>query len=224
MDKSNLKKAVVIGATGLIGSHLVKQLLADNRFAEVVVFVRRATGIKDTKLKEYVIDFKKPDEWSGKVKGDVFFSVLGTTLKQAGSKESEYKVDYTYQYLFAQAADENKIPAYILVSSAGANEKSRIFYTRMKGELDRDVQKLNFSSIHIIRPGLLAGKREKKRKAEKVYYIILNFLVKFGIFTGYRPVLAKNVAKLMIYYSFMDGRGIHESDEMHKVLLSLKII
>src|SRR6476619_3817620 len=95
--------ALVIGATGLVGNELVQQLLADDRFGSVVVFVRRTTGIQHSKLKELIINFDEPQNWNNLVKGDVLFSALGTTIKKAGSKEAQYKIDHNYQFEFARA-------------------------------------------------------------------------------------------------------------------------
>jgi uncharacterized protein YbjT (DUF2867 family) len=125
------------------------------------------------------------------------FSTLGTTLKQAGSKEKEYEVDFTFNLNFAKKAKENGIKNYILVSSVGANSKSRIFYTRMKGELDEAVSKLGFENLAILRPSSLTGIRAEKRFAEIISIPVATFLTKF-IFKKYRPIQDKVVAKAMI--------------------------
>ncbi len=130
-------KALVIGATGATGKDLVKQLLNDKDFEEVNIFVRKPLNFQNDKLKVHVIDFDKPEEWKNSVKGDVAFSCLGTTLKDAGSKEAQKKVDFNYQYEFAKAAKENNVDDYVLVSAYGANPKSKIFYSKMKGELEK---------------------------------------------------------------------------------------
>ena len=139
-----MKTAVVIGATGLVGSELVALLLADSRFETVKVFVRRSTGRQHPKLEEHLVNFDAVETWKEQLTGDVLFSAMGTTLKQAGSKDAQYKIDYTYQYNVAKAAAENGVPQYVLISSAGASPKSRIFYSRMKGELEESVKKLTF--------------------------------------------------------------------------------
>src|SRR5689334_5676279 len=98
------RTAMVIGATGLVGSHLVQLLLHDDRFAVVKIFARRSTGIQHPKLQERIIDFDHPERWKHLITGDVLFSALGTTLKTAGSKEAQYKIDHTYQFNVAKAA------------------------------------------------------------------------------------------------------------------------
>jgi uncharacterized protein YbjT (DUF2867 family) len=212
------KRAIVLGSTGLVGSHLVRQLLDDGRFEKVVAFSRRPSELAHPKLDQKIVDFENIADWSGLVKGDVLFSALGTTLKQAGSKAGEYKVDYTYQFQVARAASNNKVPVYVLVSSVGASEKSNIFYTRMKGELDRDVMKLAFEHIHILRPGLLVGKREKERGAEKISFRLIKGLNALGFFTKYKPVHANHVAKAMIKGSFIQGRQVWESKAIFDLL------
>ena len=125
------KTAIIIGATGLVGNNLLQQLLLDNDFSSVKIFVRRATGISHSKLKEFIIDFDKLELSKSDISGDVLFSCMGTTLKQAGSKSMQYKVDFTYQYQFAKLADENGVPDYLLISAASSSSKSKIFYSRM---------------------------------------------------------------------------------------------
>ena len=133
-------KAIVLGATGAVGLDLAEMLLKDDAFSEVEVFVRRAMPMESAKLTTHIVDFKQLNEWKDMIKGDVVFSCMGTTLKAAGSKERQYEIDYTYQLEFAKAAHSNGVAAYILVSSAMANSKSRLFYTRMKGELEDELE------------------------------------------------------------------------------------
>ncbi|OFX59094.1 MAG: NADH dehydrogenase, partial [Bacteroidetes bacterium GWB2_41_8] len=157
------KVANLIGASGLVGQQLLQQLLAHPEFEKVRSFVRRPSGNVHPKLDELVIDFDQPENWSKLVKGDVLFSSLGTTIKTAKTKENQYRVDFTYQYEFAKAAAENGISAYVLVSSMGANPKSSVFYSRMKGEWEVAVAKHNFRKCTIVRPSILDGDRKEPR-------------------------------------------------------------
>jgi uncharacterized protein YbjT (DUF2867 family) len=201
--------AIVIGATGLVGSYLMQLLLHDNRFSTVKVFVRRSTTIDHPKLEEHIIDFNEPEQWKHLVAGDILFSCLGTTLKTAGSKEAQYKVDHTYQFNFAKVAAENGVQVYVLVSAAMANVNSRIFYTRMKGELERDVMQLPFEYIHIIQPGMLAGERKENRPLEKIATPVIQFLNKLGIAKKQKPVHASIVAQAMINVSFKKHKSVN---------------
>jgi uncharacterized protein YbjT (DUF2867 family) len=204
-----MKTALIIGATGLVGKYLAELLLNDSRFGKVIVFARRTTGLNDPKLEEHIVDFNSPAEWMHLVKGDVAFSAMGTTLKQAGSKEAQYKIDYTYQYEFAKASAANGVPVYVLVSSAGADAKSTIFYSRIKGELENAVRKLNFTSVYFIQPSLLVGDREEKRGGEKIGFAVLKALNAIGILRKYKPIHGREVAKALLNCGAKAEKGVH---------------
>jgi len=207
--------ANVIGATGLVGKQLVDQLLSNDRFEKVRIFVRRETGLKHPKLEEVVVNFAETKSWETFLTGDILFSALGTTLKQSGSKEKQWEIDFTFNLNFAQKAKENGIENYVLVSSVGANSKSSMFYTRMKGELDEAVAKIGFQKYAIVRPASLTGDRREKRIAEKISIPILNVLTRF-IMKKYRPISDKTVAKAMINAAFGNTgeKTVWEADEV----------
>ncbi len=207
-----MRTAIVIGATGLVGSHLLQLLLADDRFGKVKVLVRRATGIVHPKLEERVVNFDKPTEWQHLVTGDVLYSAMGTTLKTAGSKEAQYKIDHTYQYETASAAAANGVPVYVLVSAGGADVSSRLFYSRMKGELERDINKLPFRNIHILRPAVLVGKRKEARAGEGIGAAITKVVSYIPGFKWLRPIEGAAVAQAMVNATFDDSSDIHIYD------------
>jgi uncharacterized protein YbjT (DUF2867 family) len=211
-----VKTALVIGATGLVGSQLVAQLLDDARFNKVIAFGRRKIGLSHPKLQEHVVDFESRESWSSLVKGEVAFSALGTTRKQAGSLAAQKKVDYDYQLAFARAAASNGVGTYVLVSSSSANPSSRIFYTRLKGELDRDVQQLGFERVRIMRPSLLAGERLQTRAGEKLGGALLGALNALGIARRYREIPGRVVARAMINAALdpENGTRIYTLDEL----------
>jgi uncharacterized protein YbjT (DUF2867 family) len=217
-SKRGLLVANVIGATGLVGKQLVNQLLSDDRFEKVRIFVRRETGLKNPKLEQQIVDFGEPETWENQLTGDVLFSALGTTLKQAGSKEKQYEIDFTFNLNFAQKANANGIENYVLVSSVGANSKSSIFYTRMKGELDEAVAKIGFKNLAILRPASLTGDRTNRRMAEEISIPVLNFLTRF-ILKNYRPISDKTVAQAMINAAFnqITGKTIWEASEVFEL-------
>lgn len=200
MEKGKI--AVVVGATGLVGGHLVDQLLEDHTIKEVKIFVRRAASIKHPKLTVHVVDFNNPDTFKNLVTGDMVFSCMGTTIKTAGSQDAQYKVDYTYQFEFAEMASENKVSDYFLVSSSGANSGSMFFYPRIKGQLEEQVKKLGFKKVVIVRPSLLVGERPEERMGEKFGEKFMNM---FGsIIPGlkkYKPILGAQVASAMLNVS-----------------------
>lgn len=189
--------ANVIGATGLVGKELVKLLLENENFEKVRIFVRRDSGFSHPKLEQLIVDFADEKTWTEKLTGDVLFSALGTTLKQAGSKEKQYEVDFTHNLNFARKAQKSGIKNYVLVSSVGANSTSSIFYTRIKGELDDAVAKIGFKNLVILRPASLAGERSEKRWMEEFSLPVVRFITKF-IFKKYRPIEGKIVAQAMI--------------------------
>lgn len=199
-------KALVIGATGATGKDLVNQLLQDKDFEEVSIFVRKPVDIQNEKLKVHVVNFDNPEEWKSKVKGDVAFSCLGTTLKAAGSKEAQKKVDFDYQYEFAKAAKENNVTDYILVSAYGANPKSKIFYSKMKGELEEAVKKLHFEKITIFKPGMLERK-DSDRTGEVLGSRIIKFANKLGLLESQKPLPTDVLAKAMINSSKIKSNG-----------------
>jgi len=189
--------ALVIGATGATGTELVKQLIDDNRFASVVIFSRRALDFTHAKLICHVVNFDNPQAWAHLVQGDVLFSALATTLKQAGSQKEQYKIDYTYQYQTAAIAAANGVANYVLVSAMGANAKSWLFYTRIKGELDNAVAALPFKQIHIFRPGFLLRQPDKIRPMEKIGVSIVNGLNKLGLLKSQKPLPVALLAQKM---------------------------
>ncbi len=201
-------EANVIGATGLTGEFLLRQLLDDARFTKVRAFVRRPLEMAHPKLEVCVIQFDAPETWKELVRGDVLFSTLGTTLKQAGSQAAQYRVDYEYQYRFAQAAAYNEVPCYVLVSSVGADARSWNFYSRMKGELDEAVQQLPFQSISIMRPGILDGPRKEKRKGEEMGLSLMRAAAKLPFLHPWRPIHVSIVAQAMIRAALEGQAGV----------------
>ena len=212
-----MKKAIVIGGTGMVGTQLVKLLLENQDYSEVVSLVRRASGVVHPKLKEQIFDFDKPEEWVNFVAGDVLFSTLGTTLAQAKTKEAQFKVDFTYQFAVAEIAAQNGIPVYVLVSSAGADSKSAVFYSNMKGKLDDAVKALPFKVISILRPGQLDGNRIETRTSEKMALSVVYALNKIGILRKYRPIQAVDAAKAMIHASEKQISAIYTLNEVHEL-------
>ena len=190
-------QALVIGATGAVGKDLVEQLLQDDSFERVDVFVRREVPIPSSKLVPHLVDFNRPEDWSGLLTGDVLFSCLGTTIKAAGSQDAQWKVDYTYQYEAAKAARDNGVRTLALVSSVGADARSRIFYTRMKGQLDEDVEKLGFPGCFILRPPSLIRKGSD-RFGEKAGVVLLKALNAIGLMRSWKPMPTEEVAAAMI--------------------------
>ena len=202
-----MKTALLIGSTGLVGSHLLDQLIKDPGFDKIKIFTRKSSGKKDEKLEEFIIDFDNVKEWAHHLSGDALFSALGTTIKKAGSKDAQYKIDFSYQYQVAEQAVKNGVNMYVLVSSAGADSGSKVFYSRMKGELEEAIRKLDFKSIRILQPGILDGDRNESRPMEKVAIHISRALTCIPGLKKFRPIHAETVAKAMINACFDESAG-----------------
>jgi uncharacterized protein YbjT (DUF2867 family) len=196
-NENKKMKALLIGATGATGKDLLELLLQDDKIDQVDIFVRRTLNLKNEKLNVHVIDFDEPEQWRTLVKGDVLFSCLGTTLKTAGSKDAQWKIDYDYQYQFAKIAKENNVNSCVLVSAANASVKSPIFYTKMKGQLEVDVKALAFSKLIIFNPPLLI-RENTDRKMEVLGANVITFFNKLGMLRSQKPLLTNQLAKAML--------------------------
>lgn len=212
-----MKKTIVIGATGMVGTQLIKLLVENEEFNEIVSLVRRKSGFNHPKLKEQIIDFEKPESWSKLITGDVLFSTLATTIARAKTKDAQFKVDFTYQFKVAEMAAKNGVSRYVLVSSSGANSKSGNFYLNMKGKLEDAVQSLPFEVISILRPGQLDGNREENRTGEKIALSVMYGLNKLGLFRRYKPIQAVQVAQAMINAAQKTQSASYSLDEVHKL-------
>lgn len=187
--------AIVIGATGLVGRALTRQLLADERYDKVTVFARRSTGLP---ADERIVDFDELASWRDQIVGDSLFSAMGTTLKQAGGKDAQWRIDYTYQYEVARAAADNAVASYHLVSAAGAKARSMVFYNRMKGQLEEAVTQLSFARIVIYQPSLLVGTREQSRAGEGFAEVAMKAVTWLPGVRRYRAIRGDTVAAAMI--------------------------
>lgn len=184
----------VLGATGLVGRALIALLEADSQVSKVRALVRRQPALNTQKTEWLEVNFEQKDEWACLVSGDALFSTMGTTLKAAGSKEAQRRVDFDYQYWGAQAAQKNGIKKIALVSSQGARASSRFFYPRIKGELEEAVKELGFEQTVILRPTFLDGERSTKRSGEETALKVLRHLPKWNALGSVRPVAVKKVA------------------------------
>lgn len=205
-----MKKALVIGGTGLVGNQLINLLLADGGYT-VTVLVRKPMPINHKRLTQVVFDFEKPDKTM--VQADEVFCCLGTTIKVAGSKPAFYKVDFEYVLSIAQIAHSNGASKFALVSSMGANEDSAVFYSKTKGAIEAAVTRVGFKSLFILRPSVLLGDRKEFRLGEKIGKVIMS-AISFAIPKKYRPIEARQVAKAMIACMNSGKTGVHvlESD------------
>lgn len=207
------KTAVIIGASGLIGQELVLQLLQDERYTKINALVRRPLNVDHDKLEQIRYDFDWPN--ADLVMGDELFCCLGTTIKTAGSQTAFRKVDYDYVLETAKMAQGNGTKKMAVISSMGADEKSKVFYSRIKGEIEAALQKLNFDSCHVLRPSLLMGARSELRMGELVGKLAMTAF-SFAVPKKYKGIEAKQVAKAMIATMNSENTGfqIIESDAL----------
>ncbi len=201
-----MKIAIVLGATGLVGQKLVDRLAKEDRIEKVIAVTRRPVEYVCAKIVNEVINFENIENYINVFRGDMIFSCLGTTVKQAGTIEKQRKVDFEYQYKAAKLSSENNISHYILVSSIGANEESKSPYLKMKGELEKSVSALPFKRVTILQPSLLKGDRESFRLGETVANCLLPIICKLPFLKCYRPIAGDDVAKKMVSVSLTSGK------------------
>lgn len=190
--------AIVIGATGATGKQLVAQLLENPAVKIVKVFVRKEVSVSHPKLQIFVVNFDATATWQHLITGNMLFSAMGTTLKQAGSKTEQYMVDVTYQYQVAKAAAANGVAIAVLLSAYGAKASSPIFYSKIKGELETLFIELPFSQLHIFQPGILERLTNDGRVFENVGVKLIKMLNAFGLFRSQKPLPVAVLAAKMI--------------------------
>jgi uncharacterized protein YbjT (DUF2867 family) len=213
----NKKTALLFGATGLTGSHLLHRLAADQRYNKIKVFARSEIHYDSDRIQVIRTRLEDIEKYSAAVSGDHLFCCLGTTIKKAGSRENFRKVDLEFPVNIAEIASRNKVPAFLVVSSVGADPGSRGFYLRVKGEMERALSAFEFTSLVILRPSMLLGKRKEFRlfeEAGKVFMKGAGFIFR-GRLRKYRAIEADTVAAAMIELAnSRTGKVILESDEI----------
>lgn len=217
----NKRRALLLGASGLIGGHCLTLLLQDDAYDKVVILVRKQLPQSDPKLIQHIVDFDRLREHADWFQADDVFCCLGTTIKKAGSQEAFRKVDFTYAYESAQLAADNGAEHFLLVSSLGADANSSVFYSRVKGELEIAVTALPFTAVSIFQPSLLLGERAEFRLGERIAEPVmkaLSFLL-FGPLRKYRAIEARTVAAAMIEVAKLQPKGVkvYESDRIQEL-------
>lgn len=210
--------ALIIGASGLSGEFCLRQLLTDNAYTKVIAYVRKPLNITNPKLEEVIIDFDNIPASATKITGDHLFICFGTTLKKAGSKENQFKIDYTYPVEFSKIAKQNGVSKVAVVSSIGANPHTSNFYLETKGKMEEALLNLNFETTCIVRPSFLLGPRKEVRIGEKMGILVFKAFSFFlsGSLKKYRAIHVEKVAKCMIEtLKTKTGIQIIESDKLH---------
>ncbi|HEX7528653.1 MAG TPA: oxidoreductase [Thermoanaerobaculia bacterium] len=212
------RAAIVAGASGLVGGHCLRRLLASGLHEQVIAFVRGPLNVTHKRLQQRTVDFERLSRMSAFPRAQDVFCCLGTTMKKAGSEEAFRKVDYEYVVRLAESSLRTGADRFFLVSAVGADPKSRVLYSRVKGEAEAEVARLGFAGLHIFRPSLLVGSRPEKRVAEELGIaaarLVSGFF--FGPARKYRPIKADTVAGAMIVIAREGSPGAHiyYADEM----------
>jgi uncharacterized protein YbjT (DUF2867 family) len=201
-----MKTAIVVGATGLIGSHVVKQLLTDARYDRVRILVRKPTGMQHAKLEERIVDFNNLSGQAEVFAGDDLFCCLGTTLKAAGSAEARRRVDRDLVIAVARASEGN-VKQFAVISSVGADARSGNAYLRDKGEMENAVAALRFDAAIVLQPSFFYGDRKEERTGEQIGIVLAKL---FSPLMGkYKALPADKVAAAMIRYVNLSMKGLH---------------
>ena len=214
-----MKTALLAGATGLIGSQLLDLLLAaDDRYERVISIGRRTLPIQHPRLEQRIVNFDSLETERLRLIADDVFCCLGTTIRQAGSEEAFYRVDYSYVVKLAALLSGNFASQFLVVSALGADADSHIFYNRVKGEMETAVKQTTFRAIHIFQPSLLLGERPNPRFGERVAAAVLAVVgpLLIGPLRPYRAIRAATVAQAMLDAARQDGGGTrtYRSDEI----------
>jgi len=196
MEHSN-KSVLLLGATGLVGGECLKLLINDSAFNRIVVLTRSPLHALSQHIEHHQIDFESPPSFERYLGVDTVICALGTTIRKAGSREAFRRVDFDYPLMFAKLALKAGARHFLLVSSSGANPKSGIFYARVKGELEVELQKLEYSAVSIFRPSLLLGHRKELRLGE-ILSKAVSCPVNFMIPKSFRPIHAARVAEAIV--------------------------
>ncbi len=225
MTESKGRTAWLAGATGLVGGFVLKQLIASERYARVVVVTRRTIQAEDPKIDQRVVNFGQLAAMDLDLPAaDDVFCALGTTIKKAGSQEAFRHIDLDFPLALANKALACNAKQFLLVSSVGANAKSKNFYLRTKGELEDAVSALPFKAIHIFRPSVLVGPREERRAAERAGIVFMKLVspMLVGGLRKYHPIEAEDVARSMVSAAAREGSGksVYEYNEMMALIRS----
>lgn len=211
------KSALLLGATGLTGSHLLEMLLECKEYNKIIIYVRKPGGIHHPKLEEKIIDYHT---WQEAVLADDVFCCLGTTIKKAKTKEAFRKVDLEYPVKIAQLQKKAGSKRFLVISAMGANSKSAIFYSKVKGEMEEQVQQIGYESLFIFRPSFITGNRKENRAGESIGIGLFKLIgpLLTGPLKKYRSVSADAIAKAMLHMAQTETQGtqVFLSDEINK--------
>ena len=212
-----MKTALVFGSSGLVGSHVLSQLISNNNYSKIKLFVRSSIDISDPKIEIIQTDFNNLENHREDIKGDDCFFCIGTTKKNSPDKNEYKRVELEVPKQIAQIAKSNSVNSFVFISSGYADPKSSGDYLRFKGEVEEELKRLNFSKLGIMRPSFLLGDRKEKRIGEKIGIFVFKLLSPLfvGPLKKMKPIHSATVAKAMITITQNKvSKTIFESDEI----------
>jgi len=214
------KTVLLVGASGLVGREVLHRLLVAPAYEKIILLNRREIPeiSGHPKVAQFTIDFNQLTRFRARLQGDEIICTLGTTIKKAGTQVNFRQVDFEYPWQIAQMARENGVPHFLIVTASGANPKSKIFYNRVKGEIEMAIRDLNFPRTTVFRPSLLLGTRPEKRPGEEIAQK-LNPILSFLLPQKYKPVRAEVVAQAILTVARQSEPGfrIYESDAIQRL-------
>ena len=214
-----IRKALILGSTGLIGGFCLQALLNDPAYSEVIALVRKPLLKTHRKLKTVISKFSNLENDLSKILVDDVYCCLGTTIKKAGSQEAFKQIDFSLVVTVAELMRRQGAEQFLVISSMGADPNSKVFYNRIKGEMEEALQQMNYPCLRIIRPSLLLGEREEFRLGERIGVLLSPVLkpLMMGSLRKYRPIQAESVARFMVKVAYeepISGVHVYESDKI----------
>lgn len=210
--------ALLLGASGLTGGYCLQLLLSDPQFDKVIAPLRKTIPISHPKLQQIILNFDKINDFQDNLKADIVYCCLGTTIKKVGTKEKFKQIDYEYPLQFAKIAYSQGAHTYVLVSALGAATNSLFFYSRVKGELEKDLKSIGYPTLIILQPSLLLGDRQEKRTGEDLAKFFTN-VTDFLTPKKYKAIHAQQVASAMVKLSLQNLKGliVKENDQIKEI-------
>lgn len=215
------RSALLLGATGLVGRSCLELLLQDSRYSTVHAITRSPLQPQHPKLRPHVVPFAELAQAVAELQADDVFCCLGTTIKKAGSEAAFRQVDYEYPLVAARSAAQSGARQFLIVTALGADPGSRIFYNRVKGEVERAIAELPLPTVHVLRPSMLLGERSEQRVGEAIGQVAMRLAapLMLGGARKYRAIAGETVARALLALAAQErpGRHIHESDELQEL-------
>ena len=216
-----MKTALLFGASGLVGGHLLNELIKENYYSKIKIFVRSEPKISDPKIEIIRTDFNNLQNHKEDIKGDDCFLCIGTTKQNSPDKNEYRRVELELPKEIAQIAKSNSINSFVFISSGYADPKSSGDYLKFKGQVEEELKRLNFTKLGIMRPSFLMGNRKEKRIGEKIGILVFKLLspLLLGPLKKMKPINSEIVAKAMVAFVQSDTqKNTFESNEILKII------